>query len=416
MNRLHFELTCGAAGDMILGALVDCGADYEYIVSTLKQLDISDWDIEISGAIRAGITAKNIVVTDNTGHNHNHNHNHEHEHDHDHDHSTGHTHTHKAHRHLSDMLKVLDNPVLSKYVKEKAEEVFNLLAEAEGAVHGQPKEKVHFHEISGIDTLIDVIGSALAIENLGVEYITAGKVAVGSGTIKCAHGVMPVPAPATLKIIEKMGISIVPGLIDTELLTPTGAAILGVFCEDYGKFSGGKIVSIGYGAGDKDFDATANAVRAIVYEEESASQIRSNDIIEIRFAVDDATGEELGFLQEKLYSAGILESYMIPTVMKKFRGGYEVVVLLNIVDREKIEKIIFMSGITLGMRVREVSRSVLERTVEVVDVLGNPIKVKSGLYKGHVVSLKAEYDDCKRVAEETGREFSEIKRLAETRI
>ncbi len=455
MSRLHFELPCGAAGDMLLGALIDCGADEKYIIDTLTKLNIEDWSLELTDVVRSGITAKKVVIIDKSdgaggvglepshshghehthshsgehshGHEHTHSHSGEHSHGHEHthshsgEHSHGHEHTHShsgehshghsAHRHLGDMLKVLDNPVLSKSVQQKAAAIFNLIAEVEGEVHGLAKEKVHFHEVSGVDTLLDVIGTLLALENMGVEHITASEVAVGSGTVKCAHGIMPVPAPATMKIIQKRAIPIYAGSVESELLTPTGAAILGVLCEEFGKFSGGRVVSVGYGAGDKDFPKVANAVRAVCYTRDTSTAIVNDRIIEIRFAVDDITGEELGLLQENLYGVGVLESYALPAIMKKSRGGYEVVVLLRIADRPRVEQVIFSSGVTLGIRLREVGRSILERVVEEVKIEGHSVKVKLGMYKGKIVSAKAEFDDCKRVAEVTGKEVSEVRRL-----
>ncbi len=408
MSRLHFELPCGAAGDMIFGALVDCGVDFEHVVSSLRKLELADWDIDISEVVRSGIMAKKIQVIDNSEITHSHaGHTHQH---------AGSAHSHGAHRHLADMLRILDNPALSGFVKEKAFEVFNLLAEAEAEIHGVSKDEVHFHEVSGIDTLIDVIGSLLALESMGVDYVSAGQVAVGSGTINCAHGVMPVPAPATLKIVQKKSIPIFNGNIETELLTPTGAALLGVLCQTYDKFAGGNVVGVGYGAGDKDFEGVVNAVRAIVYNKDLSTAVVSDRIIEMRFAVDDVTGEELGLLQEKLGAAGVLDSYALPAIMKKSRAGFEVVVLLRSSDRSHIENIIFGSGMTLGMRILEIGRSVLERALEEVKVQGQPIKVKLGMYKGRIVSKKAEFEDCKKAAEITGLEFSEIKRIAESSL
>ncbi len=417
MSRLHFELPSGAAGDMIFGSLVDCGANFDYVVHVLKKLKIKGWSIGIEDVVRAGITAKKIRIIDNSESVQKQLNEHKHSHDKGHKHFIEHKHEHShAHRHLSDMLAVLDNPDLSLFVREKAAEIFNLLAEAEGEVHGMPKEEVHFHEVSGIDTIIDVIGSLLAVESMEVERISASEVAVGSGTIKCAHGTMPVPAPATIKIIQKKSIPIYYGDINTELLTPTGAAILGVLCEEFGKFSGGSVESVGYGAGDNDFDNYINAVRVIKYTKDISSAIVSDEILEIRFAIDDVTGEELGLFQGKLQDIGILDCYALPAVMKKSRGGFEVVILLRISDRARVENIIFSNGLTLGFRIREVGRAVLERAVEEVNVFGHPVKVKLGMYKGKIVSKKAEFEDCRKIAEVTGNKFIEIKRQAEGKL
>ena len=413
MSRLHFELPSGAAGDMILGSLIDCGASFDYVVHILKKLDIKGWDIGIEDVVRSGIMAKKVRITDNSELVHKHSDEHKHQHNHDHEHSHNNDH---AHRHLSDMLAVLDNPILSLFVKEKAAEIFNLLAEVEGEVHGLPKEEVHFHEVSGIDTVIDVIGSLLAVESMEVERISASEVAVGSGTIKCAHGVMPVPAPATIKIIQRKSIPIYSGDINTELLTPTGAALLGVLCDEFDKFSGGNVESVGYGAGDKDFENSINAVRVIKYKKDISSAVINGKILEIRFAIDDVTGEELGLFQEKLQKIDVLDCYALPAIMKKSRGGFEVVVLLRLSDRSRVEKVIFSSGLTLGFRIREVGRTVLERAIEEVKIFGHPVKVKLGMYKGKIVSKKAEFEDCKKIAEITGNEFIEIKRQAEGKL
>ena len=410
MSRLHFELPCGAAGDMILGALLDCGADFNYIASTLHRLKLVDWDLGLEDAVRSGITAKKIRVSDTSAPAQEVSEGSSHTHTHAHEHHAGH---HAPHRHLHDLLNLLDEKVLSDFVRTTAEEIFTLLAEVEGEVHGLSANEVHFHELSGVDTFVDVVGSLLAVENLGIDYISASKVAVGSGTVRCAHGVMPVPAPATIKIIQKKSIPVYPGNIETELLTPTGAALLGVLCEDFGRFAGGNIIGVGYGAGDKDFPETVNAVRAIRYNKDLSSAVVNDRIMEMRFSVDDATGEELGLLQEKLLELGVLDVYALPAVMKKSRGGFEVVVLLRISDKALVEGVIFGSGLTLGIRVREVGRSVLERAVEEVKVFGQLIKVKLGMYKGKIVFKKAEFDDCRRAAEITGEAFIEIKRRAE---
>ena len=458
MPHLHLELPNGAAGDMLFAALIDCGADYNHIINILKKLDIADWDITLETTMRSGIASKNITITDKTIHTHihthetthshdqhthnkdshsdihNHAHSHDHQHKHDshahshdqhmineHSHSEGHNHEHPhnhshAHgeRHLADMLKVLDNPALSPQVKKQAGKIFDIIATAEGAIHNRPKNKIHFHEISGIDTLIDVIGTALAIENLGISKITATSVATGSGTVKCAHGIMPVPAPATLKIVTENKIPIYSGSLKSELLTPTGAAILGYYVNEFSEFNGGEIISTGYGAGDKDFPETANTVRATLYNPSNSHNTKDN-IIEITFTVDDATGEEIGALQEKLYKAGILESYSIPTIMKKNRPGFEIRTLIKQHNKEKIISIIFNSGLTIGMRIKKIDREILKRkTVEVI-INKNVIPVKISFYQNKAVTIKAEADAVITLAEKTNKEFKELKQIAENK-
>lgn len=395
MINLHLNLQSGAAGDMLLAALIDLGVDVEYIKDELTKLPINNRTLSTEKVTRAGIAANYVQVTDLT---------HTHKHDDSHTH-----HHHGAHRHLKDMLELVNVAPYSQYVKTNAEKVFKLLAIAEGKVHGKSPEDVHFHEVSGIDTIIDVFGVCLALEKLKINTITADNLFVGAGQVKCAHGIMPVPAPATLEILASSNIPWQSGPVEKELLTPTGAALLGNFCSEYLSFSG-IAKKIGYGAGTADLAPHANLVTAILYEDQKT--INPQTITEIRTSLDDITGEEAGHLLEMLYENSVLEAYYLPTIMKKSRPGFELVILIQDVDIEKIEALLFTNGITLGLRKRKIERSTLKREFQKVKVLGHEISIKLGFFKEKIVFKKAEYEDCKKVSVLTGKSLKEIQSLA----
>lgn len=465
MKQLYLDLACGAAGDMLLAALIDAGADFNEIMIQLRKLPLADWDMTREKTVRSGISASYINVIDNSAssnshaHHHNHAHyhksaeesdhthehhhadphDHEHKHDHshhhehctetevehghseaehhlEHDHAHGHDHHHEGpHRYLKDMLELLDSADLPQRAKQRASDVFTLIAQAEGKVHGKPPTEVHFHEVSGIDTMIDVTGVCLALELLEVEHVYASKVATGSGHVHCAHGTMPVPAPATQEILLEAGIPYQSGPVEKELLTPTGAALLAVICDDFCTLPEGKALGVGYGAGKADFPNYPNTVRAILYDntsEQLSEPVQSDTVIEIRASIDDMTGEEAGELLNDCYRAGALEAYYLPAIMKKSRPGFEMVAICTPAMAEKIEYAIFKSGATLGLRKRQYQRSILRRKEITVDIDGHAIHVKAGYYANDLVSLKAEYSDCHHAAQTTGMPFREIRQKA----
>ncbi len=471
MLELFLELRTGAAGDMLLSALVAAGADKAKIVEGLEKLGIDGWKLEFSEVIRSGISSTYALVHDHTpesghshdkeeknghhhsesheqvhGHTHDHAQHHEHEHGqkkhgplghnhgHSHNHDAGHCHdAHGGHhtnkhvhehghglhgRHLKDMLAIVGRAPFSVTVCQRAEQIFRLLAEAEGRVHGKSPDEVHFHEVSGIDTIIDVFGVCLALDLLGIEKVVSTPVSVGAGTVKCAHGVMPVPAPATQEILKLCNIPYTPGPVEKELLTPTGAAILGVVCSGYSGAPTGVVKAVGYGAGMADFADYPNVVRASVIESvvlggSGCKPYKEDEVVEIRALVDDATGEELGAVMETCLGAGALDVSYLNAVMKKSRPGVEMVAMCSEDNKDAVIAAIFKSGITLGLRWNKVRRYLLERKETTVSVLGDKVAVKCGYYGGKVVSVKAEYDDCLRVSQASGKSLSEVRRLAE---
>lgn len=458
---MHMHLDCqfGVAGDMLLAALVDAGADRKRITDILRAIPLDGFDLSCERTTRAGVAAMLADVTDTTGVKRTGAHTHDHNHDaHDHEH---HHHDHDAagpHRHLGDLLKLLESDAILPRVKDRAARVFRIIAEAEAAVHGQPVDKVHFHEISGIDTAVDVIGSCIALELLGVDSVSASPVAVGSGMLMCEHGIFPVPAPATLEILKSRNIPWRGGG-EGERATPTGVALLAGLAGSFGDSPAITVTRIGYGAGHREFADAPNLLRAIIGKpgraegsgqtdvrtppvfadaepEVSAEIVRlapdgamlpaavramlpgdvktdGDRVIEFCFVVDDMTAEAIGYLCERALAAGAVEAYAAPAVMKKSRPGHEVTVLSSPDAAGVVADVLWRESTTFGMRVRERSRLTLARDMRTVTVLGHGIRIKIGWRGGIIIRRRPEYEDCRAAALSTGRPLEEVFCLAE---
>ncbi len=477
--HLHIDCQFGAAGDMLLAALVDAGADRGAIARTLEAIPLEGFRLECGRVTRGGIAAMLADVTDVSdgahGHAHAHTHDSEphshhhdhHHHDHNHDHGSGHAHTHASggpHRHLSDLLSLLDGDSIPPRAKERAANVFRIMAQAEATVHGQTPDSVHFHEISGIDTAVDVIGTCLALEMLGVDSISASPLTVGSGMLMCEHGIFPVPAPAALEILKTNNVPWRSGG-EGERATPTGAALLAGLADSFGASPELTVARIGYGAGHREFSDTPNLLRAIIGKPAAVPDASSerpasgktiiaearaeipgavirvppedteallpaaiaamlpgdvaeeNDrVVEFRFVVDDMTPEAVAFLCERCLAAGALEAYAVPAMMKKGRAGHEVTALARPDFAAVVADTLWRESTTFGMRVWERSRLVLARETRQVRVLGHTIRVKLGWRGGKVVRRQPEYEDCRACALATGRSLIDVFALAERAI
>ena len=477
--HLHLDCQFGMAGDMLLAALIDAGADPEAVASTLRALPLTGFDIDCRRTTRGGVSAMLLDVEDTTGvkrkgrHTHDHSHDHgDHEHghhhhhhdhgDHDHDHSHeghgchGHSHEGGPHRHLGNLLALLDSDAVGARVKERAARIFRIMAEAEATVHGQSVDKVHFHEISGIDTAVDVIGSCVALELLEVDSISASTPSVGSGMLMCEHGIFPVPAPATLEILKNHNIPWRSGG-EGERATPTGMALLAGLADSFSDAPEITVTRIGYGAGHREFEDVPNMLRAIIGKpgraapgggrvssstiiaeterEPGGDMVRVGDdssrlpaaiasqlpgdktpegdrVAEFRFVVDDMTPEAVAYLCEKCLAAGALEAYAVAAVMKKSRSGHEVTVLADTGAAAIVADVIWRESTTFGMRVGERSRLILARDVRTVTVLGHAIRIKIGWHGGVAVRRQPEYEDCKAAAQAEGMPLVEIFSMA----
>jgi hypothetical protein len=365
----------GLAGDMLVGALADAGADREEISRVLNTLAPSA-TIEWDRVKRRGMAAEKFRVRVEEP---------------------------QKHRHLSGILKMIDGADMPAEVKANASRVFQKLGEAEAVAHAIPIEKVHFHEVGAIDSICDIVGACLGFQQLGVDRIYCSPVNVGSGTVDTEHGVLPVPAPATARLLENKPIySRGPAL---ELTTPTGAAILSTLAEDFGSMPAMRIRTTGYGAGDRDFTEHANVVRVMIGEASGARETTTVSVIEAN--IDDASPQVIAWAAEKLLDAGALDALVLPAQMKKGRPGVVLQVIAAPEKREDLVAILFRETTTLGVRFYSAERRVQAREWREVTTTHGNVRVKIGEN-----GFAPEYEDARRIASESGVPLKDI--LAET--
>jgi len=414
MKTLYLECAMGAAGDMLMAALAELLPDRQVFVDRMNALGLPNVRVEAEKTVKCGITGTHMRVTvdgeDEVSrdvharhHDHDHeHHDHEHDHhDHDHDHHD-HDHAHHHHSSMADIAALIDGLALSERVRADVKAVYALIADAESRVHGRPVSEIHFHEVGTIDAVADVTGVCLLMEMLSPDQVLASPVHVGSGHVRCMHGILPVPAPATALILS--GVPTYGGQVQGELCTPTGAALLKHFVTGFGDRPVMNVSAIGYGMGMKDFER-ANCVRAFLGESEG----RREEIVKLSCNLDDMTGEELGHAMERLFSAGARDVYTQAIGMKKCRPG----VLLNVIclpqDADRLAGVIMRHTTTLGIRRQDLSRYVLERSERTVETPEGTVRVKSACGMG-VTREKPEYDDLSAIADRTGMSLMEVRK------
>ena len=426
MKILFLDCGMGAAGDMLTAALVELLPDSDKFMERLNALSIPDVQFRKENAVKCGITGTHISVTARGieegeemyahGHSHEHHHHHGHsdetkheqhhhdhsagqEHEHDHGHSHKHGHHHSGMHEIEKIVAALDIP---EKVREDVLAVYNLIAEAESHAHGRPVTEIHFHEVGTMDAVADITAVCLLLHEISPDEIVVSPVHVGSGHVKCAHGILPVPAPATAFILKD--VPIYGGSIDGELCTPTGAALLKHFATRFGDMPVMKTQAIGYGMGRKDFQM-ANCVRAMLGE----TADKTDTVLKLSCNVDDMTAEEVGFATERFFEGGAKEVYTVPVGMKKSRPGTLICVLCREQDREKMIGLLFQYTTTIGVREVLMNRYVLERRMETVSTPYGEVRRK--ISSGYGVSkMKYEYDDLSRIAEERNISLDEVRR------
>ena len=420
MKTLYIECNMGAAGDMLLASLAELTGDVRSCENELNSLGIPDVTYNFESSVKCGITgthARVIVLgveEDEHMHDHEHHHHdheehhhhddehdhshehahedhvHSHEHDHHHDHEGEHHH-HHHHTAMGDIENIINGLAVSGKVKADALAVYGLIAEAESAAHGRPVTEIHFHEVGTMDAVADIVGVCYLLEKIRADRIVVSPLATGFGQVRCAHGILPVPAPATAHIIE--GIPTYSGTVEGELLTPTGAALLRHFADSFGSRPVMAISKTGYGMGRKDFPK-ANMLRTFIGEEESED---GGKIIEIRFNVDDMTGEEIGYATTLFMENGALDVFTTPVGMKKNRPGVLITLVVKPEDKEKFAKLIFENTTTIGFRYIAMDRYKLARREEKVMTKYGEASVKISEGFG-VTKVKPEYDDVSGIA------------------
>ena len=423
----YLECFSGISGDMLLGALVDAGVPFDLLEQTTAALNLGA-RLEMRKVSRGGLAGTKVdVIVENdgaaehdhahgdAGHVHAHDHHehslvHSHEHDPGHDHAHEHTHadgtvhshphshehTHQPHRSLSTILVIIDHAPIADSVKARATRAFQLLGEAEAKIHSMPIEKVHFHEVGAVDTIVDIVCTAVGCAHLGVDRWLASPLNVGSGTVECAHGTLPVPAPATLALLGNA--PVYASGPPMERVTPTGAAILRMLNVEYASLPTIRVAASGYGAGGRDTPGQPNLLRLLVGEE-AAQNSAAEPIAIMETVIDDSSPQLIGYVSELLLEAGAWDVYRIPVQMKKGRTGVQLTVLCNPDKVTALRDLIFRETTTIGMHWRVENKISLAREFKEVQTEWGLVRMKIARWpSGEIANAAPEYEDCRRIA------------------
>ena len=404
MKTLYLECNMGAAGDMLMAALSELIPDADAFIDRMNGLHLPGVRFERQRSEKCGVAGTHIAVTvdghEELEHHHHHGHEHEHEHEHEHRHEHEHEHEHHHHSSLHDIRHIIDHLDIPEKVRADAGAVYDRIAEAESRVHGTTVEQIHFHEVGSLDAVADVVGVCLLMDMLAPDKVIVSPVHVGCGQVRCAHGILPVPAPATARLLE--GVPTYGGRIRGELCTPTGAALLTHFAHSFGDMPVMAVEKTGYGMGTKDFE-WANCVRAMLGETPEGTE----DVTELRCNLDDMTGEALGFAIETLMAEGALDAWCESILMKKDRPGQILCCLCMPEDEPRFARLMLKHTTTLGVRCHTLRRYALQREPITLETPYGPVRGKRSTGYG-VQRVKPEYDDLAALARKNGVALSEI--------
>lgn len=415
---------------MFLGALVDAGVPLRLLEETVAALKIGA-RLEVSRVVRSGISATKVDVYVNgekdlpreeywerkgttqppaVEHHHEHEHQHAHDHEHSHEHQVEpasgplpheHSYTHEHSRGLTEIRKIISSAAISETAKKTAVRIFETLGRAEAKIHNTSVESVHFHEVGAVDAMVDIVCAAVGVEGLGVDEIVCSPLNVGGGTVKCAHGTFPVPAPATVELLQNT--PVYSSGLQAELVTPTGAAIVRTLASRFAAFPEMKIEKSSYGAGTRDFPGHPNVVRLTVGETASnalAAKTASETITVLEANLDDLNPQVFGYVMDRVFEEGALDAFAMPVQMKKNRPGTLLTVLCKPEDASKLTQMIFTETTTLGVRQRDEARQTLARRWENVGTPWGEVRIKIASMNGTVTNYAPEYEDCRRIAAE----------------
>jgi len=372
MKLAYFDCFSGISGDMTLGALVDAGVSLDHLRERLRGLEVPGWEISSKKVWKNGMSSTYVKVK---------------------------TEDQSKHRSLTDILEILQKSKLSPRVREQASAIFRKLGEAEATVHDVPIEKIHFHEVGAVDAIVDIVGACIGFEALGIEQFACSPLNVGGGTAKMAHGVLPVPAPATAKLLQ--GKPTYSNGVQRELVTPTGAAIVATLCNAFGPQPPMSVSAIGYGAGTADLEGQPNVVRIMIGEAaEKTVAGFDEEIAVIEANLDDMNPQIYGYFQEKALTAGALDVYTTPVQMKKNRPGILLTLLCKPQDTPALMDMIFAETTTFGARTYRAQRRTLPRESVNVHTQFGDVRIKVSRVNGHIRHAAPEFEDCKKLAEE----------------
>lgn len=385
MKAALFDIFTGIAGDMTIAALIDAGADFEHLKSEIEKLGLAGFTLGLSNKMRSQINAKKFdVIIHNKPH---------------------------YHTHLKDIYSIIDSSGLSDFVKTTSKRIFETIGHAEAKIHDIPIEKIHFHEVGAIDSIVDIVGASICIENLGLEKIYTTPVKLGKGMIKTQHGIMPNPAPATLEILKHYPVEFTD--VNFELTTPTGAAIVKTLSSGIyrnAELSGGKIkvLSSGFGSGTFDIPELPNLLRIMICEINESGKDSNENLIQIETNIDDMNPQIYPYVMEKLFEAGARDVYYHDVTMKKGRPGMLLSVLIEESILDKILQIIYSETTTIGIRVNRIERNKLEREIRVIDTSLGRIRVKVISSNGSKNKFVPEFEDCKKIAQSTNTPLNSV--------
>jgi pyridinium-3,5-bisthiocarboxylic acid mononucleotide nickel chelatase len=424
MRTLYLDCFAGVSGDMFVGALLDCGLSLDVLKSELAKLGLNGYEISATRVDRSGISSTkfDVHVTDpgpiareapalphsDDHHKHDHHH-HGHAHGEHHDHEHGHSpELHHEHRSLSSIREMIANSGLGQSVRNRAIAIFERLGSAEAKVHNIPIDRVHFHEVGAVDSIVDIVGASIALEVMGIDRIRCSRLHVGSGTFNCAHGTYPVPGPATAELL--VDIPFYSGEVNGELVTPTGAAIVSSLAESFGPIEGVLVEVTGYGAGTREYEGFPNVLRAFLGNELDDTPAR---IAVLETNLDDLNPQVFGYVLDLLLEAGALDVFYTPVQMKKNRPGTLLTVLARVEDRTKMTEILFRETTTLGVRHRLEERELLLRSYVTVSTEYGEIRIKVARdAHGKLVNYAPEFDDCLSAASTSRAALREVQLAA----
>ncbi|MDA3892424.1 MAG: nickel pincer cofactor biosynthesis protein LarC [Salinivirgaceae bacterium] len=372
MRILYYDCFAGISGDMNLGALIDLGVDPDYLKSELEKLNIDGFHLKIEKTERRGIygTLASVIIENQDN---------------------------EKHRHLRHVHEIVNDSSLSNKVKETSLKIFQLIAEAEAKVHNIEIQKVHFHEVGALDSIADIIGAAICLDYLKVDKVLSSPIQLGGGTVKCAHGVMPVPAPATALIVANIPVKT--GLVQHEATTPTGAAILAATVDEFTETINSPITKTGYGIGQRDISEVPNILRVHLIETQAQlDDVRQESAVVLECNLDDMKAEHLEYLMDKLFDNGASDAWFTPIVMKKSRPATMVSVLCNPEKAAEMKTILFENSTTLGIRETQIAKSMLRREEKTVETKYGTVRIKECFLKGESLRYKPEFEDCKTLA------------------
>ena len=367
MKIAYFDCFAGAGGDMIAGSMLDAGLNEKFLKAQIASLGIKSLKIKIKGTSRAGLRCLSFEPIAPQQH---------------------------YHRNLKEITQIISRSGIGKNAKQTAVEIFDKLAKAEAKIHGKKPGEIHFHEIGAVDSIVDIVSASSGyhfFKSVGVEKFYSSALSVGSGTVKSAHGLLPVPAPATVELLK--GVPIIEGPAKAELLTPTAAAILTTIVDCFGPLPAMKIEKIGYGAGTRESEEFPNCLRLIIGQ--ATSETADTDSVYLMETnIDDVSGELIGYVTDRLFDDGALDVFTTPIYMKHNRPAVKLSVISEIKDAQKFEEILFNEGLTFGIRRQIIQRSKLFRSFETVKTKYGNIKIKIGSLNGRIVNIKPEFSDC----------------------